>query len=77
MIIGEIAVNRGENFKIVIFIKKNFLSVHNLTGSEIVFISCVEYFGIKADFKIISMEIFEAFGRHQSHFEHIDLKFGI
>ena len=62
---------KGENFEVVIFVTKSFLSMQSLTGSSIVlFLSVyVAYLGKKTNLKILHMEIFEAFvGRHESHF---------
>ena len=63
---------KGENFEVVIFAIKSFLSIQSLTGSSIVlFLSvCVAYLGKKrTNLEILHMEIFEAFvGRYESHF---------
>ena len=49
-----------DNFSVVIFAIKIFLSMQNLTGSSIVLLSscCVAYFGQKTDLKILPMDIF-------------------
>ena len=61
---------KGQNFRAVIFATKSFLSIQNWTGSSMVLFSSfyVVYFGQKANLKFFHMDIFEAFGRYESHF---------
>ena len=58
------------NFNVVIFAIKSFLPMQDLMGSSMVFLSSVLHTLVKKkmDFKILPLDIFEAFGRYESHF---------
>ena len=79
IIIWEILVNRGENFRIVIFAEKNFLSKRNLRASSMVLFSYfyVAYFGQKRIWKFYLWVFSKLLDNIKAIFEPIDLKFGI
>ena len=60
---------QGENFKIVIFAMKSFLSMQRLAGDSLeLFSSFFEYlYGKKTNLNILPMDIFDAFGIYESH----------
>ena len=63
-------MKKDDNFNVVIFAIKGFLSIQNLTGRSMVPLSCfsVAYFGKKKNLKTLPVDILEAFGRYESHF---------